>query len=232
LKSHSHKRPSCNSLDGWVASGVDFSEFVETETVDPSQVYCDGRSEEVAGVACQKKFSQASFNTYVPARKLKNVRRSCASPIEDAGTALDVPLWNSLCSALDHEEVPSLSISSHSEGGGGKILRRKSQPRHKCASVNQSITSIMRPSRYSSPNLASLLVKEDIDVFTTTSSSTTNEPQLYPMRRHASLPSMAAFMPPQLKSHSHKRPSCNSLDGWVASGVDFSEFVEVHVFRK
>jgi hypothetical protein len=45
------------------------------------------------------------------------------------------------------------------------------------------------------------------------------------------------FLPPLSNSKpslnkSHRRPSCDSLDRWVASGVDFSSSVEVYVFRK
>jgi hypothetical protein len=40
--------------------------------------------------------------------------------------------------------------------------------------------------------------------------------------------------PPSSSSlnRAHRRPSCASLDGWVAHGVDFSSSVEVYVFRK
>ena len=51
------------------------------------------------------------------------------------------------------------------------------------------------------------------------------------VRRRASLSDMTPPPSSSLLNRAHRRPSCASLDGWVAHGVDFSSSVEVYVFR-
>ena len=127
-------------------------------------------------------------------------------------------------------------------GSGAATLRRKCQPHHKCASTNLSVSSIMRPSRYSlsssiSSSGHSLASEVDTGNATTTANVVTGK--VSKTRRRASLSSSASmhsfFLSPSNPplNNSQRRPSCSSLDlQWVASGVDFSSSVEVYVFRK
>ena len=63
--------------------------------------------------------------------------------------------------------------------------------------------------------------------------TTSSQPAPQRVRRRASLSDMTPPLPSSsLLNRAHRRPSCASLDGWVAHGVDFSSSVEVYVFRK
>ena len=152
----------------------------------------------------------------------------------------------------------SSSPSGDSNGGGTSIRRRKKcQPRHRCAKTNESITSILRPSKYSSSFSSSdditidnihLVSSGEGDSHNNTATietlaTTTKKSSLFQRSSKTSkglpsasmhsyfLPSLETSTPPLNKSQ--KLPSCNSLDGqWVPSGVDFSSSVEVHVFYK
>lgn len=139
------------------------------------------------------------------------------------------------------------SSASSASGGGvvGATLRRKCQPHHKCAAVNQSVSSIMRPSRYSYSSCMTSSshssVANEVSFDNAASTATAAGKKASRRRRSAeSIPSSSMhsyFLPPLSNSKpslnkSHRRPSCDSLDRWVASGVDFSSSVEVYVFRK
>ncbi|KAL7491519.1 hypothetical protein ACHAWT_000843 [Skeletonema menzelii] len=120
--------------------------------------------------------------------------------------------------------------TSGGSGGGGATLRRKCQPLHKCATVNQSVSSIMRPSRYSMNSSTHSLSSELND----SSVHSSNQPRRVSRRATCEgLPaqSMHSYFLPE---SSHRSLSFTSSldDQWVASGVDFSSSVEVYVFRK
>uniref|UniRef100_A0A7S2Q1S1 Uncharacterized protein n=1 Tax=Skeletonema marinoi TaxID=267567 RepID=A0A7S2Q1S1_9STRA len=93
----------------------------------------------------------------------------------------------------------------------GNTIRRRSQPLHKCPSLNQALSSAMRPPKYSSANTSGF------------DSSANKPPRM--MRRSTVVPSMSSsFSSP---SSSHR----TSADRWIASGVVFSTSVEVYLFR-
>ncbi len=124
-------------------------------------------------------------------------------------------------------------------GGGGPTLRRKCQPLHRDQSFNQSVSSIMRPSRYSMTSSTHSLSSELNDSSSSLHSSsnqaatsTATAPKPRRISRRATLDGLPAqSMHSYFQKETYKRS--NSLDHqWVASGVDFSSSVEVYVFRK
>ena len=139
-------------------------------------------------------------------------------------------------SAPDHGQEPP----PPSSGSGSTTLRRKCQPRHRCASTNVSVSSIMRPSRYSLSSSISSSGHSVASEVAADNAAATNvfTDKVSKMRRRASLTSASMhsyFLSPSNPplNDSQRRPSCSSLDlQWVASGVDFSSSVEVYVFRK
>ncbi len=135
--------------------------------------------------------SQRRPATHLPDR---NNMRHCEQPSE-----VVAKLDTSNASSITEPEMSSASTYSSSPS---RTFRRKSRPLHKCVSMNQSISSIIRPSRYSSSNTSSV------------NSSRISSPS------------------EGLDSSSSPPPSRRtSLDGWIASGVTFSSSVEVHVYR-
>ncbi len=104
-------------------------------------------------------------------------------------------------------DIPHTSSATQSAPSrSGPTIRRRSQPLHKCPSMNQAISSIMKPSRYSSACKVG-------DSKATTKLS----------RLDTSLTSTAAS---SSSSSSH-----TSANRWIASGVVFSSSVEVYLFR-
>lgn len=108
---------------------------------------------------------------------------------------------------LDISGTTSLREKALSRSGGTSI-RRRSRPLHKCPSMNQAISSIMKPSRYSSACTIGF------------DSKATKSSQL----GRTTLPSMAS-------SSSSSSSSSTSANRWIASGVVFSSSVEVYLFR-
>lgn len=106
----------------------------------------------------------------------------------------------------DIPHTSSVSARQSALSRSGPTIRRRSQPLHKCPSMNQAISSIMKPSRYSSARKVG------------DSEATTKPSQL-----DTSLPSTAAS---SSSSSSH-----TSANRWIASGVVFSSSVEVYFFR-
>eukprot|EP00984_Skeletonema_dohrnii_P026667 scaffold16037_cov139-Skeletonema_dohrnii-CCMP3373.AAC.4 len=101
-------------------------------------------------------------------------------------------------------------ISEKALSRAGNTIRRRSQPLHRCPSLNQALSSAMRPPKYSSANTSCF------------DSSATKSSR---MRRSTVVPSMSSsFSSP---SSSHR----TSADRWIASGVVFSTSVEVYLFR-
>lgn len=149
----------------------------------------------------------------------------------------------------------STSVTGNSNGAGGSnnnaTLRRKCQPLHKCATVNQSVSSIMRrPSRYSMTSSSSHsfttgdVVQEVVNdnsihstghIHTAPSSNTSRRRFSRRASGERGLPaqSMHSYFLQRETSLGNSQRSLSSLDDpWVASGVDFSSSVEVYVFRK
>lgn len=100
--------------------------------------------------------------------------------------------------------------SAH-EGLSRTVLRQKHRPRHRSASMNNTVAGILRPSRYSDDNLCQ-------------------------QRRQSSLPSMAST---SISNGSFSTRSSFSDDVssrsdavWVPLGVRFEPSMEVYVFEK
>ena len=146
------------------------------------------------------------------------------------------------------------SLQSLSGGDEAAILRRrKCQPHHRCVSVNESVSSILKPPKYSP---SSSITSESGDstaatIAATVVSTSANKPSRFQRRWSWSEPSIGTgsegedlppvslhlpFSRPPLERHlnkAQKRPSCDKeVDRWVADGVDFCSSVEVHVFHK
>ena len=88
------------------------------------------------------------------------------------------------------------------------LLRKRCQPHHKCLSMNEALSSIMKPPRYSSSNTRSI-------------DSSATKPLL--MRRNSMSSALSS-------SFSPSKPRRNSADQWIASGVVFNNSVEVYLF--
>ena len=146
------------------------------------------------------------------------------------------------------------SLQSPSGVNEAAILRRrKCQPHHRCASVNESVPSILKPPKYSpSSSFTSASGDSTAATIAATASTTVEEPSRF-MRRWTwsepsigigsdegdDIPAASLHLPllPQLPfevplNKSQKRPSRDKVDRWVADGVDFCSSVEVHVFHK
>ena len=143
--------------------------------------------------------------------------------------------------------------SLHSPSGVNEaaiLRRRKFQPHHRCTFMNEFVSSILKPPKYS---LSSSITSESGDstaaTIAATASTTVEEPSRFLRRWSWSEPSRGSegedlppvslnlpFLPllpfevPLNKSQ--KRPSRDKVDRWVAEGVDFCSSVEVHVFHK
>ena len=229
---------------------------------DTSQVYC-GRSlpnhKKKNDVADDNKIGLASIlaSSYRPAR----TRRPNIVPRDDGDDLAKTDLHRR--SSTDSDSSMSTSDGSSGSGsdsrrrssttsadggggmmrrnstgggGGGPTLRRKCQPLHRQHS-NQSVSSIMRPSRYSMTSSTHSLSSELNDSSLHSSSnqaatSTATAPKPRRISRRATLDGLPAqSMHSYFQKETYKRS--NSLDHqWVASGVDFSSSVEVYVFRK
>ena len=139
----------------------------------------------------------------------------------------------------------STSVGSSNGGGNNNAtLRRKCQPLHKCATVNQSVSSIMRrPSRYSMTSSSHSFTTSDVQLVNENSIHSTSHIHNAPSnnRRFSRRASGERGLPAQSmhsyflqrESLGNSQRSLSSLDDpWVASGVDFSSSVEVYVFRK
>lgn len=143
------------------------------------------------------------------------------------------------------EATSSTSQQPPSGAGGNEAAirhRRKCQPLHRCASMNESVSSILKPSKYSP---SSSITSEgggdnNTAAIAATAATTDKKPSSRKFLRRWSAPeslpaaSMHSFFLPPLEkplNKTQKRPSSDELDKWVADGVDFCNSVEVHVFR-
>ena len=187
---------------------------------------------------------EAAASSYTPARNNmkhnKDRRRNTTSRgVDDNTDALRTSVGSNHSTdsnnSIRRHSAASTSGSSSTSGNnttthnGGATLRRKCQPLHKCATTNQSVSSIMRPSRYSMAMSAHTLPNDEVD--NNSDDDTTNGKA--PRRRSCndSLPSQSMHSYFARPSGSAQR-SFSLDDQWVASGVDFSSSVEVYVFRK
>ena len=141
------------------------------------------------------------------------------------------------------KEVTTTSQQSPSGVNEAAIRRRrKCQPLHRCASMNDSVSSILKPSKYSP---SSSFTSEVGDTTAATIAATAPATKSSRFLRRWSAPSIGSEGLPAASMHSfflppsegkplnklQRRPSCDTLDKWVADGVDFCSSVEVHVFR-
>ena len=242
---------------------------------DTSQVYCSrsllANNDEVEDTRVTNSLLESAASTYRPARNnAKNRRPNTIIAREaddddnddDARRRADAALRGSVSSTSTEGSSSSSrrrssaasSASPGGGGGGGATLRRKCQPLHKCATVNQSVSSIMRPSRYSMNSSTHSISNEQLltDNSVTTTTATANKAPRRRVSRRSSeggLPSQSMHSyflrgsssssiiggnkKPQKREDSLNRSLSSAIDDpWVASGVDFSSSVEVYVFRK
>jgi len=241
---------------------------------DTSQVYCSRSllaNDEVEDTRVTNSLLESAASTYRPARNnAKNRRPNTIIAREaddddnddDARRRADAALRGSVSSTSTEGSSSSSrrrssaasSASPGGGGGGGATLRRKCQPLHKCATVNQSVSSIMRPSRYSMNSSTHSISNEQLltDNSVTTTTATANKAPRRRVSRRSSeggLPSQSMHSyflrgsssssiiggnkKPQKREDSLNRSLSSAIDDpWVASGVDFSSSVEVYVFRK
>ena len=140
------------------------------------------------------------------------------------------------------KEVTSTLQHNPSSGNNNKAAirrRRKCQPLHRCESMNESVSSILKPSKYST---SSIIYSEDGDNTAATHSAQTAATKKSPRRflRRWSAPSIgsesstAASTQTSLKNKSQNRPSSSEEmdEKWVADGVDFCNRVEIHVSQQ
>ena len=110
------------------------------------------------------------------------------------------------------------------------ILRKKSQPRHRCQEVNGAITGIVKAPRYSRQTTDPTLASSDASNISCTSQPRANRtfqrmnslPVNAIRRKSAAEPSDSGFY----------RRSYSSCESWVPKGVDFSANKEVYVYEK
>jgi hypothetical protein len=230
-------------------------------TADTSQVYC-GRSllpnhKKKNDAADDDKIGLASIlaSSYRPARTRRpNIvprddgddpaktdlhRRSSTDSDSSMSTSTDGSSGSgsrrrSSTTSADGGTLRRRNSSSSVASGGGPTLRRKCQPLHRDQSFNQSVSSIMRPSRYSMTSSTHSLSSELNDSLHSSSQAPTTTaapPKPRRISRRATLDGLPApSMHTDFQRETYKRS--NSDHQWVASGVDFSSSVEVYVFRK
>jgi hypothetical protein len=148
------------------------------------------------------------------------------------------------------EPLPTSSSQSKSGGGNEAAIRRrrKCQPHHRSASINEALSSILKPPKYS-PSSSITSEGSDSTASTNANAATANKkpPPRQRFLRRWSAPSIGSegllpagsmhsfFLPPPEKpvnkSHHKRSSSDDDLDKWVADGVDFCSNVEVHLFR-
>ena len=192
---------------------------------------------------------EAAASSYTPVRnnmKHNNNRRrrnTTSRGADDNADALHTSVESNHSTDTNsirrHSSAVSTSGSSSTSGNantnnnnnnGGATLRRKCQPLHKCATTNQSVSSIMRPSRYLAMSAHSV-PGEVVDV--NNSDNEDNDGKAKPRRRscNESLRSQSMHSYFARGSTGKSQRSFSLDDQWVASGVDFSSSVEVYVFR-
>ena len=103
--------------------------------------------------------------------------------------------------------------SLRTSGSRNVVMRKLSEPMHRCSTTNSSVSGIMRPSRYSSNNLAAM----DCSAGSAGLGRTTS------CLNFSSLQSQGTDNP--------SLPRTTSAT-WVAHGVEFSKIMEVYVFEK
>lgn len=111
------------------------------------------------------------------------------------------------------------------------ILRKKSQPRHRCQEVNGAITGIVKAPRYSRQTTDPTLASSDASNISCTSQPRANRT----FQRMNSLPVNAMRLKSVAEpsdSGFYRSNSYSSCESWVPKGVDFSANKEVYVYEK
>eukprot|EP00986_Skeletonema_menzelii_P018813 scaffold26725_cov218-Skeletonema_menzelii.AAC.2 len=189
-------------------------------TADLSQVFCDND------------WSMADENDFASSSSVKKAHVDDREEHNDSIIAQDISRLDLDVSSMFEESSaecrdPSASQSRHagttnrcessdispklntSRTSPSRCLHRKRcQPHHKCLSMNEALSSIMKPPRYSSSNTRSI-------------DSSATKPLL--MRRNSMSSALSS-------SFSPSKPRRNSADQWIASGVVFNSSVEVYLF--
>jgi hypothetical protein len=101
------------------------------------------------------------------------------------------------------------------------LLRKKSTPQHRSPQINQSISSIMKPPKYSIP---SNNTKDELD-----SSMRRGRHRAQSMPPMGPLPDLFGK---RQSMTAMSDTSYESLDGWLPKGVDFMSNAEVYFFKK
>lgn len=125
---------------------------------------------------------------------------------------------------MSQEDLQSVRPSS----GSRMTVRKLSEPMHRCSTTNQTVSSIMRPAKYSSNNLAALGKSTLVNCG---EKNDTNQPSDvgYSIDDDEKPTGDTSF-------GSNKISRCVSVPNfsdakWIASGVDFSKSMEVYVFK-
>ena len=110
------------------------------------------------------------------------------------------------------------------------ILRKKSQPRHRCQEVNGAVTGIVKAPRYSRQTTDPTLASSDASNISCTSQPRANRT----FQRMNSLPvnAMRWKSAAEPSDSGFYRRSYSSCESWVPKGVDFSANKEVYVYEK
>lgn len=170
-------------------------------------------------------------------------RRSLSSNDRRRRSSEDKPSTKSERLAFKEEPPRRLSFdsdttSSSPVSGSRVTVRQLSEPMHRCSTTNQNVLGIMRPARYSSNNLVAMASPtSDPPTVGQTKNNSTN------VRRNASVGNNLSSMKTWTGRASAERvdglDTINSgelMEGsqsadWIASGVDFSNSMEVYLFK-
>jgi len=193
----------------------------------PASAACSDGDKEVQAVVTDKKLRSDAYATHtdlhnrrdsvITTKDVSTLDELNASSTTDDSAADSIDpagcQRRSARTTLPNQDNRRLDISDTSSErertlsrSGGK-LRKRSKPLHKCPTMNQALSSIMKPSRYSSActiGLDSKATKPSYSGCTTSSS---------------------------MSSSSSPSSSHTSAKQWIASGVVFSSSVEVYLFR-
>lgn len=142
------------------------------------------------------------------------------------------------CDRTSTQTSPKTTRPKNEGDKGGKpkaVLRQKYRPRHHNATLNQSISGIMRPTRYS--NNIDIHTNDATDATNTDDDNSANSNGEGRMQRRVSMSSMRrrTSLDSCCSSNSFGfsvQSSSDTNNSWVPLGVEFSANMEVLVFEK
>ena len=191
------------TLDTFNASSV--SSITKDSTIDNSEQIVDRQRLVDTSLADQNRCVVSTLEESNASSKTEDFsQRSEASSSYINQTNIKHHCGNSdVVSKLDNLDISSTSsLSELSLSKSGKRKRRKSKPLHRCSILNHSLSSIIKPSRFSSTSDSA---PREQDTTTTLSNN---------------------------ESLSRSSSPCGASVGpWTSNEVAFSSSVEVYVFR-